>query len=538
MVNEQSAQHEPLVEAIELRASGRDRDFSPELLSQFPQELIDDASRRLRFVAVVMLVGGIVSVVVGNVLAGRPPVTGAGAIGLGLFAFANLLVYFVAGANRLPAGRLFDLGSAYQVVVAGFIAVRANALPWPDTPFGVTVPLLALWIVLFPVIVPNTVRRTLAAGIVSWAMDPITLLVMVRAPGVDMPGPAAWLTRSLQLGAAVALAVLISRVVRRMGAKAASAREIGSYRLDQIIGQGGMGEVWRATHRILKRPTAVKLIHADILHDESPETRAEMIERFNREARATAALRSPHTIELYDFGVGNGRLYYVMEWLDGFDLHALVEMHGPQLPGRTIHFLRQTCHSLHEAHLGGLAHRDIKPQNIFVCRYGADLDFVKVLDFGLVKALAGPSQPTMQLTRTGTVTGTPLFLAPEQVTERSKVDHRADIYSLGCVAYYLLSGEYLFRAVSSMAVAVAHAKETPTPLSEVAEQELPRGLEDVIMRCLCKDPADRPQSVAELLEALGPVDVGDEWNEERCRAWWEANHPLAVHSGAFSQMKR
>jgi len=529
MVKEEIPHHEPQVEAIELRASGRDGLLSPELLAQFPQDLIDDASRRLRFVAMVMLVGGGFSVVVGNVLAGEPPITASGAIGLGLFAVANLLVYFVAGAKRLPAGRLFDVGSAYQVVVAGFIAARANAVPWPDVPLGVTVPLLALWIVLFPVIVPNTVRRTLAAGVASWAMDPITLVLMARGPGVELPGPIVWLTRSLQLGAAVALAVLISRVVRRMGRKAASMREMGSYRLDRIIGRGGMGEVWRATHRILQRPTAVKLIHADILGGESAEMRAEMIERFNREARATAALRSPHTIELFDFGVGSGRLYYVMEWLDGFDLHALVEMHGPQLPGRTIDLLKQTCHSLHEAHLGGLAHRDIKPQNIFVCRYGADLDFVKVLDFGLVKALAGASQPTMQLTRTGTVTGTPLFLAPEQVTERTKVDHRADIYSLGCVAYYLLSGEYLFRAVSSMAVAVAHAKETPTPLSKVARQALPDGLEDVIMRCLRKAPADRPQSVAELLEALESVAVGDEWNEQTRREWWETNHPLPKH---------
>jgi serine/threonine-protein kinase len=243
--------------------------------------------------------------------------------------------------------------------------------------------------------------------------------------------------------------------------------------------------------------------------------------RFEREAQVTAALRSPHTIELYDFGVsGDGTFYYVMELLDGLDLQTLVEEHGPQPPERVVKILRQACHSLHEAHLAGITHRDIKPANIFLCRYGTDLDFVKVLDFGLVKHLAA-EKGDGQLTQEGVIAGTPAFLPPEMGMGQGNIDGQTDLYALGCVAYWLLSGQLVFEQSSSMAMVVSHARDVPPPLSERTDQALPEGLERIVMRCLEKEPANRPANAKALADALEVVEIVDVWTPEREKAWWD-----------------
>ena len=228
-------------------------------------------------------------------------------------------------------------------------------------------------------------------------------------------------------------------------------REVGNYKLVRLIGRGGMAEVWQGKHRMLVRPAAVKLIPSDSLALQGGESTSVLLERFWREAQTTATLRSPHTVNVYDFGISSDRtFYYVMELLEGLDFRTLVEKHGPQPPERVVYLLRQACHSFHEAHLANFTHRDIKPGNLFLCRYGADVDFVKVLDFGLVKIPRPDVSMDTQLTQQGTLSGTPAFMAPEMILTDRQVDGRVDLYALGCVAYWLLTGELVFEATSTM----------------------------------------------------------------------------------------
>jgi serine/threonine-protein kinase len=244
-----------------------------------------------------------------------------------------------------------------------------------------------------------------------------------------------------------------------------------------------------------------------------------MLRRFEREAQATAALRSPHTVELYDFGIArDGTFYYVMELLDGVDLDTLVRRDGPQPPERVVRILRQACHSLHEAHTRGLVHQDIKPANLYLCRYGAELDFVKLLDFGLVREYraASESQPEGG----EEMSGTPAFMAPEVIMGKIAADGRADIYGLGGVGYWLLTGELLFHRASLPALLAAHALEAPIPVSSRAKQPVPEGLASLVMRCLEKDPARRPTAAA-LSAALGVLGLESAWTEARAAAWWD-----------------
>jgi serine/threonine-protein kinase len=282
-----------------------------------------------------------------------------------------------------------------------------------------------------------------------------------------------------------------------------------------------MGEVWRATHRLLARPAAIKLLHPSA--GEGPDAELAM-RRFEREAQVTSQLRSPHTVELWDFGVaGDGRFYYVMELLDGLDLDTLVKRHGPVSADRAIFLLRQICHSLAEAEGHGLVHRDIKPANIFVCRYGGEHDFIKVLDFGIVK-VTHPTTPETVTTQENVLRGTPAFIAPEQILS-GEIDSRADIYSVGCVAYWLLSGDLVFRGETPIAVMMHHAHTAPVPVSERTELPVPPDLDRLILSCLEKDPARRPQSARELSSRLAAIPVSAPWSEERAEAWWSRHEP-------------
>ena len=237
------------------------------------------------------------------------------------------------------------------------------------------------------------------------------------------------------------VAVVCSRIVYRMSRDIQQARQLGSYELVELLGKGGMGEVWRARHKMLARPAAIKLITLEGSTDSS--TNKTLLRRFEREAQATALLESEHTIRLYDFGVTEeGSFYFVMELLDGLDLEALVKQHGPLPPERAVYLLRQVCASLAEAHKAGLIHRDVKPANIYVCHRGLDFDYVKVLDFGLVKSTdSSLDEHATELTVKGGITGTPAYIAPETLKEQDDVDGRTDIYALGCVAYWMLSGQ-------------------------------------------------------------------------------------------------
>jgi eukaryotic-like serine/threonine-protein kinase len=283
--------------------------------------------------------------------------------------------------------------------------------------------------------------------------------------------------------------------------------EVGMYQLESRIAQGGMGEVWRAKHQLLTRPAAVKLIKPHANDSGKLEIDPVWVKRFEREAQVTASLRSAHTVQLYDFGVTQGgTFYYVMELLEGTDLESLVRDHGPLEPARVVHVLEQALDSLAEAHAHGLVHRDIKPANLHVSERGLEKHFVKVLDFGLVK-LDRADAGNRSLSRADRITGTPAYLAPELATGHGKIDGRADIYALGCVAYYLLTGKLVFEGESAMQVAIAHAMETPIPPSQRVELHIPRDLERVVMACLEKNPERRPRTAVVLLQMLRSLEL-------------------------------
>jgi serine/threonine-protein kinase len=318
-----------------------------------------------------------------------------------------------------------------------------------------------------------------------------------------------------------AMAPVVSHIITRLGREVSHARELGSYLLGELIGRGGMGEVWQATHRLLVRPAAIKLIKPDMLGAGTPEQAEILVQRFRREARAAAALHSPHTIQLYDFGLSSdGTFYYVMELLDGFDLQQLVSQYGPLSPARAIHILKQVCESLGEAHERGLVHRDIKPANIQLCRRGRECDFVKVLDFGLVKRLTPTGQDETGLTQPDVVTGTPAYLSPETVSGEP-VDGRSDLYSLGCVAYWMLTGRLVFEAENAIQMIARHLQATPSPPSRFSDELVPAQLDEIVLACLAKRPADRPATAWELADRLAECEVVTPWTREDARRWWQ-----------------
>jgi serine/threonine-protein kinase len=295
---------------------------------------------------------------------------------------------------------------------------------------------------------------------------------------------------------------------------------VGSYRLVSPLGSGGMGEVWLAKHRLLARPAAVKLIRHDVQGSTPHE---QLVRRFQREAQVTAGLRSPHTVQLYDFGVNDsGSFYYVMELLQGLDLQRIVAQFGPLPAERAIMLLRQACRSLAEAHACGLVHRDIKPANLFVTALGIEYDYLKVLDFGIVRDRPGHEKTT--LSGQGILQGTPAFMAPELVSG-DLVDQRTDLYSLACVAYWTLTGQLVFPPSAPAQMLLHHLQTRPVPPSEVSELPVPPELEASVMRCLEKDPDRRPSSALELDAALARVACPDPWTQDRARAWWKAHAP-------------
>jgi serine/threonine-protein kinase len=326
----------------------------------------------------------------------------------------------------------------------------------------------------------------------------------------------------------VVMAYVGARIVYTLGKEVSRARELGSYQLVERLGAGGMGEVWKASHRLLARPAAIKLIRP-AASEGALVSSGDMHRRFEREAQIIAGLRSPHTVTLFDFGVSDdGVFYYVMELLEGLDAQTLVKRFGPLPPERVVHVLRQICHSLSEANSCGLVHRDIKPANIFLCRYGEDHDFVKVLDFGIAKAAhqSGLTSATeTAVTVANVIQGTPAFIAPEQALGGTELDGRTDIYATGCVAYWLLTGELVFTAETPMALLLAHVHTPPEPPSKKTEMPIPPEIDALILSCLAKDRNQRPRSARDLLKALDDLALSNPWNEDRARDWWLTHLP-------------
>ena len=434
--------------------------------------------------------------------------------------------WWVTRTRRVSATRLLTLGMLYEIAICFVVAFRTFWEYYRDTGLLPNLTWAPAVVILFPLILPAPPRVVLGVSAVAAAMSPLALLVL-HLSGRLVAHADAYINSSLNGAIAVGFAFMGSRVVYGLGREVAAARELGSYRLEEKLGQGGMGEVWRARHRLLARPAAIKLIRPSSAADGGVGVPAEAMRRFEREAQATARLRSPHTVELFDFGIADdGAFYYVMELLDGVDADTLVRRFGPIPFDRAIYLLGQVCHSLSEAESCGLVHRDVKPANIFLCRYGEDYDFVKVLDFGLVKGLDDAVDMETALTRANTIHGTPAFMAPEQALGKSDVDGRVDIYALGCVACWLLTGELVFTADTPMATLMQHAQTPPVPLSSRTELRIPLQLDALVLSCLSKDPADRPQTAKELLRKLTEIDGSGAWTPERARDWWQ-QHQIA-----------
>jgi eukaryotic-like serine/threonine-protein kinase len=322
---------------------------------------------------------------------------------------------------------------------------------------------------------------------------------------------------------AALLAAYGAHLASTMRIKARDARLFNQYYLGDRIGAGGMGEVYLAEHRLLKRPCALKMIRPD----RSGDPRA--LERFEHEVRATAGLSAPNIVEVYDYGrTEDGTFFYVMEYLQGMSLEDLVARHGPLPPGRVIYLLRQACEALAEAHAAGLIHRDLKPANIFAARLGRRYDFVKVLDFGLVEAVPSRNEPGRS--RHGRGLGSPQYMAPEQITGDRAPDQSCDLYGLGGVAYTLLTGRPPFLGDSVAQVLNAHVNDPVVPPSR-HRPDIPRDLEEVVLRCLAKDPTDRYQGVEELESILAASTSADDWDARKAADWWKTFEPSRVALG-------
>ncbi|MCA9605862.1 MAG: serine/threonine protein kinase [Myxococcales bacterium] len=429
------------------------------------------------------------------------------------------IVYAALTWGRLPHERALWVGLGYEVALCFSLAfVEQVIVGFAPLPFRLSS--VALVLIVFPLVVPSPPRLRLITTVAAAVAQPVALgvvalaasgrfdlrsIVAASAPTFLVAGVSAWL----------------GQVVHRMRIDADRAMAFGQYELVERLGQGGMGEVWRAKHAKLMRPAAIKLIRPDEADVHGKSARA----RFHREAQATAALTSPHTVSLFDYGTTEeGTLFYAMELLQGVDLESLVKHVGALPAERVLHVLDQTCLSLEEAHELGLVHRDIKPANIVLCRVGTEVDFVKVLDFGLVKPryLAEGSQVSVA----GAVSGTPGYVAPEHAAGKP-IDGRSDLYSLGCVAYYLLTGQRVFVRRTKMELLTAHLMEDPTPPSQRAPHlSIPPAVDALVMQLLSRDPKERPRDAHELRARVRAArrDLPT-WSRERAFDWWQEHLP-------------
>jgi tRNA A-37 threonylcarbamoyl transferase component Bud32 len=440
-----------------------------------------------------------------------------------------LVVAALTSNRRIAVETVLTLGLVFEVV-ASFGIAAAQYLD--GTRYGAEPPWaglswVAVWMCSFTVIIPSPPRRALAAALASAASVPLMVgfVMAMNLTSLRISSLRFFFMLVLPYLLVVLIASVGARVVYNLGTELHRARELGSYQLVERLGEGGMGEVWRAKHRFLARPAAIKLMRPEVLGGSSVERQSLRL-RFEREAQATASMRSPHTIELYDFGVANdGNFYYVMELLDGFDLQALIDQFGPIPAERAVHLLTQVCHSLAEAHAEGLIHRDIKPANVYACRYGREVDFVKVLDFGLVKSRNEAFGADIKLSRDHFVGGTPSFMPPEQVLGDRPLDSRSDIYAVGCLAYWLVTGRLVFTGGTPMELMLQHTQAKPIPPSQRTELALSQAFDELIMACLEKNPDDRPTTAEVLAARLATVETIDVWTPERARNWWDVHHP-------------
>ena len=468
----------------------------------------------------------------------------ASSIGRGWLLARGLVLVIMAAATALIVTRtrwrlrqLRVVEAVVFVTLSLYLAARTYAVGTADlgaaaAAWTSTLTSVGLLMIAYGVFVLNPLVRAVV-GVVLIGAAPVASALFMRASdpdfraAFDAAAAGRLFETALMLGASAAVAIFAAFLTFTLFNFAFDQRKRTFYDLEERIGRGGMGEVWRGRHQTLARPTAIKLIREDRIKGVGTDHARRVLLRFEREAKATAALRSPHTIEVYDFGVtADGHFFYAMEFLDGLDLQSLVERFGPVPAERVVHLLIQACDSLADAHDNGMIHRDIKPANLFLCRLGPSRDHIKLLDFGLVQH----DQPVTQsgrLTEEGTTAGTPAYMAPETLVKENGVDNRSDIYALGCVAYWLVAGKLVFETDSGVAQIVEHVKTVPEPPSARTELPIPSRLEAIVMKCLEKDPADRFQDAREMAAALHKVPLTEPWDARRADEWWDLHMRVA-----------
>jgi hypothetical protein len=495
----------------------------------FERELTELLRGRTRLMLWVVLVVASIAIVAYGFILKEQPVLQGGLMRwllplrfghLASFVIALILTYTLRGTARR-----FQLLAFWVVALNLVLAIVLLAAQQPnDIPYLVG----TITLFLYAAFIPSPGRYTVMLGVLAVA----TFLMAAVMTYAFQPGaPEYWAARGgmaelryhlidgiIGLGIMALVAHAVSRTLYSLRKTAHQAKRLGNYYIDEELGSGGMGQVFRARHALIRRPTAVKVMQP------SGEYEQAAITRFEREVQLTATLTHPNSITIYDFGrTPDQRFYYVMEFLQGLDLQDLVTRYGPVAASRSVFILTQACGALSEAHARGIVHRDIKPSNIFLTQRGGLYDFVKVLDFGLAKDLSGAD--AVELTKTGVAVGTPRYISPEAVKGEG-MDGRSDLYCLGAVAYWMLTGRPPFEATTSVELLIDHVKATPTPPSQVCELEIPPELDEIVMTCLEKKPEDRFPTAAALESALDTVAFDRRWSQEQAREWWEI-HGLA-----------
>jgi len=476
-------------------------------------DLEEQLRRRLRFIATLFLVA---FVALGSIIAMRAVVSTVASQRDFLLRIVYVLavqsVLYAWAAWRLRVGANKSLAFLRRVELGGVVAVTIGNFAFlyvdfpsivqfmPNAPmdFGTfSAGICALGIVAYGVLIPNTWRRCATVvgvmALASFLPDIVNLLRFDVAASAAMP----FLSAKVGIVAIfAALSVFGSYRIELSETAARAATQLGQYLIRERLGSGGMGEVYMAEHQLLRRPCAVKLIRPEHAGD------AEVLQRFEREVQATAALTHPNTVAIYDYGIADdGTFYYVMEYLPGHTLEEIVATEGPLAPARAVHLLRQVTSALQEAHAAGLTHRDIKPGNVMVCERGGIPDVAKLLDFGLV-VTGGLQAADAKLTQAGIILGTPAYMSPEQCGGAENPGPASDIYSMGALAYFLLSGRSPFEGKGPVQMLIAHLGEVPPSVASL-RPEVPAALDAVVMKCLAKRPEDRYASAAELERALG-----------------------------------
>ncbi|MBA3453117.1 MAG: serine/threonine protein kinase [Deltaproteobacteria bacterium] len=442
---------------------------------------------------------------------------GAGC-GLTLLAVSWRLV-LVRGTPTLAVLNWIDafyaLGTGTCFAFGAYLATDLKPAPYSCLLFT------ALMALTRAIMVPSSGKRTAFLALLAFAPFLVAGAGLALGEWKDLPGPAIFFSLVLVCAVVVSLATTGSKILYGLRQRVSAATQLGQYTLERKIGEGGMGAVYLARHVLLKRPTAIKLLLPDLVG-------ADTVDRFEREVQHMSQLTHPNTVAVFDYGRSfDGVFYYAMEYLDGVDLEHLVHDFGPLPADRVVSILIQVCGAINEAHANGIIHRDIKPANIILCERGRVADVAKVVDYGLVKKIStNDSRDQAMLSRTAltidsqTILGTPGYLAPEAVRDPQNIGRSVDLYSIGAVGYYLLTGKRLFEGETAMAICVQHLTGTPVPPSQCTATKIPAELEAIILSCVAQDAADRPPDAARLARLLREVPPTGDWDDARALAWW------------------